>query len=82
MRSLFLKLSFLSTISFLQAQTVLCQDSAVRFRSGGGIVGYGHEINIDTRYNPVFLLVIFPGSWERANERIFSPFIWNRSLTW
>jgi hypothetical protein len=74
MRSLFLKLSFLSIISFARAQTLLCQDSAVRFRSGGGIVGYGHEINIDTRYNPVFFAGDFSWQLGKGERKDFITF--------
>jgi len=43
------------------------QDSSFRFKSSGGIIGYGHEINIDTRYNPIFFAGDF--SWQFGKEK-------------
>jgi hypothetical protein len=42
------------------------QTTHPRFRSAGVVVGYGHEINIDTRYNPIFFAGDF--SWQFGKE--------------
>ncbi|MGZ3858153.1 MAG: acyloxyacyl hydrolase [Flavisolibacter sp.] len=43
------------------------QDSTNRFSSSGGLVGYGRQINIDSRYNPVFFTGDF--SWQFGKQR-------------
>jgi hypothetical protein len=47
--------------------TAMAQDSPQKFKSAGAIVGYGHQINIETKYNPIF----FAGdlSWQFGKER-------------
>jgi hypothetical protein len=52
------------------------QDSSRRFRTAGFLIGYGREINIDTRYNPVFFKGDF--SWQfdkKARRRFFSFYL-------
>ena len=52
---------------FLVYAKANAQDTSFRFKSSGGIVGYGHEINIDTRYNPIFFAGDF--SWQFGKEK-------------
>jgi hypothetical protein len=43
------------------------QDVLTKFKSAGAIVGYGRQINIETRYNPIFFAGDF--SWQFGKER-------------
>lgn len=43
------------------------QDTAYRFRSVGGLIGYGRQINIDTKYDPVFFMGDF--SWQFGKKK-------------
>jgi len=43
------------------------QDSSFRFRTTGALLGVGHEINIDTKYIPIFFMGDF--SWQFGKER-------------
>lgn len=52
---------------FLFFSKTQAQDSSLRFKSAGAIVGYGHQINIDTRYNPIYFAGDF--SWQFAKKR-------------
>lgn len=61
------KRTFIFISFFLLYAMTHAQDSSFRFRSAGGIVGYGHEINIDTRYNPIFFAGDF--SWQFGKEK-------------
>jgi hypothetical protein len=52
---------------FLFCTNTNAQDSSFRFKSSGGLIGYGHEINIDTRYNLFYFMGDF--SWQLGKEK-------------
>lgn len=56
------KCHFITLLIFFVCLQTKAQDSIYRFKSAGGIIGYGHEINIDTRYNPIYFAGDF--SWQ------------------
>lgn len=49
------------------SDAALAQEKPTRFRSAGAIVGYGHQINIETKYNPIFFAGDF--SWQFGKTR-------------
>ena len=54
--------------------TSKAQDSSYRFRSSGGLVGFGHEINIDTKYIPLFFMGDFSWQFGKQKRRDFLSF--------
>jgi hypothetical protein len=60
--------------SFLFFSQIKAQDSSFRFKSSGGLIGYGHEINIDTRYNPVFFMGDFSWQFGKTKRTDFLAF--------
>jgi len=62
----FRKVQIISLLLFIYG-TAIAQDSAQRFKSAGAITGYGHQINIETRYNPIFFAGDF--SWQFGKQR-------------
>lgn len=60
------KAQIFSLLLFICA-TAIAQDSTQKFKTAGAIVGYGHQINIETRYNPIFFAGDF--SWQFGKER-------------
>jgi len=60
------KAQIISLLLFISG-TAIAQDSFPKFKSAGAIVGYGHQINIETRYNPIFFAGDF--SWQFGKER-------------
>ncbi|HEU0112458.1 MAG TPA: acyloxyacyl hydrolase [Flavisolibacter sp.] len=50
------------------------QDSVYRFRSAGGVIGYGHQINLETRYNPVFFAGDFSWQFGKKKRKEFVAF--------
>jgi hypothetical protein len=50
------------------------QDSSFRFKTAGGIVGYGHEVNLDTRYNPIFFAGDFSWQFGKTKKKNFLAF--------
>ena len=61
-------------LGLLGTSVLKAQDSSYRFRSAGGLVGYGHEINIDTRYNPIFFMGDFSWQFGRTKRNDFLAF--------
>lgn len=61
------KWTFAFIFSLLLHASTNAQDASSRFKSAGAVVGYGHEINIDTRYNPIFFAGDF--SWQFGKEK-------------
>ena len=59
---------------FLHSFRTNAQDSCYRFKSAGGLIGYGHEINIDTRYNPIFLMGDFSWQFGKTKRNDFLAF--------
>ena len=60
------QIPFIAAFGFLFCLNLNAQNSSSRFRSVGGIIGYGHEINIDTKYNPIYFAGDF--SWQFGKE--------------
>ena len=50
------------------------QDSSFRFKSSGGIVGYGREINIDTRYDLMYFAGDFSWQFGKTKRKDFLAF--------
>lgn len=58
----------------LSVLTLKAQDPAYRFRSGGALVGYGKQINIDTRYDPIFFKGDFSWQFGKKKRKDFLAF--------
>ena len=50
------------------------QDSVYMFKSAGGVIGYGHQINLETRYNPVFFAGDFSWQFGKKKRKEFVAF--------
>ena len=59
---------------FLFHSTASTQDMIHRFKSAGGLIGYGHEINIDTKYNPIFFAGDFSWQFGKRERKEFLAF--------
>src|SRR6476661_7959268 len=60
------KAQIFSLLLFISGSAI-AQHSPQKFKSAGAIVGYGHQINIETRYNPIFFAGDF--SWQFGKEK-------------
>ena len=60
--------------SFLFYLSAYGQEASFRFKSAGGVVGYGHEINIDSRYNPIFFMGDFSWQFGKTQRQDFLAF--------
>jgi hypothetical protein len=58
---------FLIILFSFTAATTFSQDSSARFRSAGALIGYGRQINIDTKYDPIFFMGDF--SWQFGKKK-------------
>ena len=54
--------------------TSKAQEPVQRFKSSGALIGYGHEINIDTRYNPIFFAGDFSWQFGKTKRTDFLAF--------
>jgi hypothetical protein len=59
---------------FFLYSTMHAQDSSFRFKSSGAIIGYGRQINIETRYNPIFFAGDFSWQFGKARRKHFLAF--------
>jgi hypothetical protein len=65
---------WLFVLLFLFYSKTQAQDSLKRFKSSGGIIGYGHSISEDTHYNPVFFAADFAWQFSKEKRKDFLAF--------
>ena len=62
----------LFTTHIAQAQNLKPDQSSQRFKTSGGLVGYGQSINTDTRYEPIYFSGDFSWSFTKVpKKRVF-----------